>query len=83
MAIYPHHRIVIVEGLYTFLGVEPWEEAGRILDERWWVTCEEGEARKRIVKRHVVTGIAASWDEAERRADENDLPSEYLCMLLF
>jgi hypothetical protein len=48
-----------------------------MLDERWWVTSDEAEARKRIVKRHVVTGIAASLDEAERRADENDMPSEY------
>jgi pantothenate kinase len=78
VAIHPHHRIVIIEGLYTFLGVEPWGEAGRILDERWWVNCEEEAARKRLVKRHVVTGVAASWDEAERRADENDMPSEYL-----
>ena len=29
------------------------------------------------MKRHVATGVAANWDEAERRADENDMPSEY------
>ena len=78
VAVHPHHRIIIIEGLYTFLGVEPWGDAGRILDERWWVNCEEGEARRRLVKRHVATGVAAGWDEAERRADENDMPSEYL-----
>jgi len=75
VAIHPYHRIVIIEGLYTFLAMEPWDEAGRILDERWWVNCDEGEARRRLVKRHVVTGVAASWDEAERRADENDMPN--------
>jgi pantothenate kinase len=78
VAIHPYHRIVIIEGLYTFLGMEPWDEAARMLDERCWVTCDEVEARKRIVKRHVVTGIAASLEEAEKRADENDMLSEYL-----
>jgi pantothenate kinase len=76
VVIHPYHRIVIIEGLYTFLNVEPWGEAGRMLDERWWVACEEGEARRRLVKRHVVTGVVANWEEAEKRADENDMPSE-------
>jgi pantothenate kinase len=76
VVIHPYHRIVIIEGLYTFLAVEPWDEAGRMLDERWWVACEEGEARRRLVNRHVVTGVTANWDEAEKRADENDMPSE-------
>jgi pantothenate kinase len=78
VVIHPYHRIVIIEGLYAFLGLDPWDEAGKMLDERWWVTCKEAEARKRIVKRHMLTGIAANLDEAEKRADENDMPSMYL-----
>jgi pantothenate kinase len=48
VAIEPHHRIVLVEGLYTFLSIEPWAEAGELLDERWWIDVPESEAEKSI-----------------------------------
>ncbi|KAF8907674.1 P-loop containing nucleoside triphosphate hydrolase protein [Gymnopilus junonius] len=75
VSIYPYHRIVIIEGLYVFLAIQPWSEAGFLLDERVFIEVDIAEARKRLVKRHVVTGIAKDMKEAEWRADENDMPN--------
>lgn len=76
VAIYPYHKIVVVEGLYTFLGVEPWTNAARTLDERWFIHIDPKEARERLIRRHVVTGVAQDLEEAAWRADSNDMPSE-------
>lgn len=76
IAIHPNHKIVIVEGLYTFLGIDPWREAAEALDERWFVDVDETQARERLIRRHVATGVAKNSEEAVWRADSNDLPSE-------
>ena len=76
VSIYPRHRLVIIEGLYPFLNIEPWAGAGRLLDERWWVELGEDEALTRLVTRHVLSGVAKDLEEAEWRARENDAPSE-------
>ncbi|TCD68593.1 hypothetical protein EIP91_010382 [Steccherinum ochraceum] len=73
--IHPRHRLVIIEGLYTFLAIDPWAEAGKALDERWWVDISEDDAEKRLVPRHVETGVAKDLEEAIWRARENDAPS--------
>ncbi|THH23248.1 hypothetical protein EUX98_g7928 [Antrodiella citrinella] len=75
VAILPNHRLVIVEGLYTFLCIEPWAEAGKALDERWWVEISEADAEKRLVPRHVESGVAKDLTEAVWRARENDAPN--------
>ena len=77
LSIYPYHQIVIIEGLYTFLAIEPWSEGGLLLDERWFIQVDPVEARRRLVKRHVLTGVAKDLREAEWRADENDGPSTF------
>lgn len=69
------HRIVIIEGLYTFLSIDPWKEAGLLLDERWLFQIELEEATRRLVKRHVITGVAKDMKEAIWRAEENDMPN--------
>lgn len=71
----PQHRIVIIEGLYTFLSIEPWCEGGSLLDERWYIELDPSEAAKRLVKRHVATGVAKDLTEAQWRSDANDMPS--------
>ncbi|KAF5313289.1 hypothetical protein D9619_003650 [Psilocybe cf. subviscida] len=73
--IQPYHRVVIVEGLYAFLSITPWKEAGALLDERWYIKVDPVEARRRLVVRHVLTGVAKDMKEAEWRADENDGPN--------
>ena len=69
----PTARVVIFEGNYLSLGKAEWNEAAELMDELWFVEVNFEVARKRLVKRHVKAGIAANEEEAERRADENDL----------
>ena len=76
VAVYPHHRVVLIEGLYGFLGIEPWREAAEMLDERWWLDVSEEEAERRLVERHVRSGVAKDLEEAIWRSRENDAPSE-------
>lgn len=78
ISVHPFHRIVLIEGLYTFLSTEPWKEAGELLDERWFIDVGVDVASDRLVKRHVATGVAKDMAEATWRSDENDMPSELL-----
>ncbi|KAF7359245.1 p-loop containing nucleoside triphosphate hydrolase protein [Mycena sanguinolenta] len=75
VSVYPHHRLVLIEGLYTFLSIKPWSEASALLDERWFLHVDETEACRRLVKRHVETGICSNEEEARLRAEGNDLPN--------
>ncbi|KAF8310908.1 P-loop containing nucleoside triphosphate hydrolase protein [Cantharellus anzutake] len=75
ISIYPYHRIVIIEGLYTFLDVDPWDVAARALDERWYIDVDEAEGKRRLIARHVVTGVAKDYEEAVWRAENNDIPN--------
>lgn len=75
--VHPYHRIVVIEGLYVFLAIDPWRKAGMMLDERCLLEVNPNEARTRLVTRHVITGVAKDLAEANWRADENDIPSEY------
>ena len=43
------------------------------MDERWFVDVREDVARRRLVERHVRTGVAGSREEAEERVQGNDL----------
>jgi len=70
-----HHRIVIIEGLYTFLAIDPWHRAGQSLDERWFIAVDPALGRERLCQRHVETGVAETWAEAEWRAENNDIPN--------
>ncbi|KAI0321460.1 P-loop containing nucleoside triphosphate hydrolase protein [Amylostereum chailletii] len=75
VTITPNDRIVIIEGLYTFLSIAPWAEAGTLLDERWHIELDPDAAARRLVKRHVASGIAKDLTEAQWRSDENDAPN--------
>ena len=74
--VYPHHRLVIIEGLYPFLSIPPWSAASELLDERWWIQIGEEAAERRLVVRHVKTGVASDMEEAIWRSRENDAPSK-------
>jgi pantothenate kinase len=73
IAIAPSVRIVIFEGNYLSLDKPPWKDAAELMDELWFVDVDFEVARRRLVWRHVKTGIAKDEEEAGRRADENDL----------
>jgi pantothenate kinase len=58
----------------TRMPVAPeWKAAAELMDELWFVEVDEAVARKRLIRRHVASGIAKDEEEAARRADENDL----------
>ncbi|KAH8116293.1 P-loop containing nucleoside triphosphate hydrolase protein [Phellopilus nigrolimitatus] len=75
VSVSPHHRLVVIEGLYTFLSIDPWRAVGEMLDERWFIDIGIEEASRRLVKRHVITGVAKDLEEAIWRAEENDKPN--------
>jgi pantothenate kinase len=75
VTILSEHRIILIEGLYTFLSISPWVDAGKLLDERWLVELDSTVASNRLVRRHVKSGVAKDLEEAQWRAVENDTPS--------
>jgi pantothenate kinase len=63
-----------MEGKEVRMPVAPeWKAAAELMDELWFVEVEEEVARKRLIQRHVKSGVAKDEEEAARRADENDL----------
>ena len=75
IAIPASSRVVVMEGNYLSLGsgASEWRDAAALMDELWFVEVDFEVARRRLVKRHVASGIAKDEEEAGRRADENDL----------
>lgn len=69
------HRVVLIEGLYVFLNIEPWSVAGHLLDERWFLEVDIEVARERLVQRHVKSGVTDNLEDAMLRARDNDMPS--------
>ena len=69
----------MLEGNYIHLTVPPWDQATNLLDEKWFIRVEKEIARGRVVKRHVITGVAGNEEQANKRFDENDWPNgEYI-----
>ncbi|KAH7356633.1 phosphoribulokinase/uridine kinase [Rhexocercosporidium sp. MPI-PUGE-AT-0058] len=68
-------RILIFEGNYLSLDEGDWREAAGLMDEHWFVEVEEEVAGRRLVQRHVKSGVAEDEEGAWRRARENDLPN--------
>jgi hypothetical protein len=81
LIIEPRHRIILIEGIYTLLSIEPWNEAGLLLDERWFLHVDPVEAQRRLALRHVKTGITRTLEEGNLRAEQNDMPSGLLHLL--
>nr|OQO26678.1 hypothetical protein B0A51_07678 [Rachicladosporium sp. CCFEE 5018] len=75
ITIAPSQRIVVLEGNYLSLGkgAPEWKEAAELMDELWFVDVAEDVAKKRLIERHVASGVAKDAEEAARGADENDL----------
>ena len=64
--------IVILEGNYLLLDEESWREIGPLLDFRILVHVPHEEARVRVAKRHVLSGIEPTLALGEKRFDSND-----------
>ncbi|TDL22326.1 P-loop containing nucleoside triphosphate hydrolase protein [Rickenella mellea] len=69
LTVQPTDRIVILEGLYPFFTLEPWIQAGEVLDERWLIDVDPDEATRRIIQRNFENGIT-NLEEATRRAEQ-------------
>ncbi|KAL1305562.1 hypothetical protein AAFC00_007168 [Neodothiora populina] len=71
----PELRILIFEGNYLSLGsgAPEWKEAAELMDELWFVEVDEDVAKQRLIKRHIVAGLASNEEEAAHRAENNDL----------
>ena len=65
----------MLEGNYIHLTVAPWDQATRLLDERWFIAVDRDVARRRVIQRHIISGIAGTEEEAGKRFDENDWPN--------
>ncbi|KAL8853228.1 MAG: hypothetical protein Q9221_001962 [Calogaya cf. arnoldii] len=66
-------RIVILEGNYVTLNKGLWKEAAGLMDELWFVDVGLDVARRRLVHRHVKTGVTPTAEEADKRVTEIDL----------
>jgi len=57
------------------LNKHPWSTASSYMTHRWFISVPPAVARERLARRHLAAGIASTLEEAERRADENDIPN--------
>lgn len=72
IVISPRTQVVLVEGNYVGLRVEPWCGIASLSDDLWMVSTPENLVRERIIDRHLSSGIAATRAEAIERADGLD-----------
>jgi pantothenate kinase len=64
-----------VSGLYLSLTTDIWGEITKLFDELWFVEVDRNVARRRLIARHLASGICDTEEAAAKRADENDLPN--------
>lgn len=64
IAVLPTHRVIVFEGLYCNCDVGEWARAAREFDTRLVFQLPTQEARRRLVARHVRTGVARDEQEA-------------------
>ena len=76
IAVEAHHTTVITEGNYLLLEAGGWERVRSLLDECWYVECDEVERVARLVERHVAHG--RSPDAARRWVEHTDEPNARL-----
>lgn len=65
----PSHKVVVVEGLYCNCDVEAWGRAAKEMHRRLVCDVEREEAKRRLVVRHVATGVAKDEGEAAWRGE--------------
>jgi pantothenate kinase len=73
IAIPPTAKICVFEGNYVALDKGEWKEAAEMMDEVWFVEVEEVVAERRLVERHVRTGVEETEERARVRVRGNDL----------
>ena len=48
----PEARLIVTEGNYLLLPIEPWTGVRALLDEAWFVHLDTAERQRRMVARH-------------------------------
>lgn len=66
-------RVVITEGNYLAMDVEPWNEVKDIVDELWMLRADEEVLRERLIPRHMAGGMTRA--EASAWVDDVDAPN--------
>lgn len=70
------HKLLIVEGNYLLLNLEPWKRLSTLWDVTIWIDVEEAVLEQRLIERWLSYGF--STDEAKAKAQLNDLPNAKL-----
>ena len=65
------HQVVIVEGLYLFLDVPPWNKLLSVYDKKCFIRCPIGLALKRVMHRKVHT-LGMEEKVAKNQVEQND-----------
>ncbi|KNZ53433.1 hypothetical protein VP01_323g10 [Puccinia sorghi] len=78
--VFPHHHIVILEGLYTLLtGPQVvghhWHAASARIHFPIRIDIPPGTAKDRLIARHIQSGLCPSTLLAAQRVDSNDHPN--------
>jgi pantothenate kinase len=81
IAITPDISLIILEGNWLLLDEEPWSRISTMVDDTWLVDVAPPLARDRVARRHIQSGIEATWEDAVRRTERNDLPNGELVRL--
>ena len=50
--VHPQIQLVITEGNYLLLDVDPWTEVAALLDDVWYVDVDDGVRGERLLRRH-------------------------------
>ena len=69
--VFSHHQVVIVEGLYLFLDVPPWNQLLPMFHKRCFIKCPIGLAMQRVMHRKVKT-LGETPVAAKVQVDFND-----------
>jgi pantothenate kinase len=67
--------ILILEGSWLLFDEAPWNEISKMVHESWFVNVHPDLARDRIARRHILSTIEKTWEDAVKRAEMSDLPN--------
>ena len=65
-----NHKIVLVEGNYVLLDIDPWSRLVNMFDETWYIDCPVDTAMRRVYNRQTRHGVPPNV--SRRRIETND-----------
>lgn len=73
IAVTAQHRVVVTEGNYLLLDIEPWSRIAGLCDEVWFCEVDAAERERRLIERH--HGHGRSLADAQEWAQRVDGPN--------